>query len=129
MPSDDGHLHVVLLEDSAPVRRRLKSLMLEQAKGCVVAEAPSVQDALRQLDGDDVDVVIVDIDLPDGTGMDVLRHLRRHQLRAVPIVLTNYDTPEFRLCCQALGAKHFLVKSEEFDQVPQLLLQIHAQMP
>lgn len=120
-------LRVVLLEDSAPIRRRLKELLTECACARVVAEAPSVQEALRAMAEVSPDVVIVDIDLPDGTGMDVLRHVHHHRLRTAVIVLTNYDTPEFRLCCQALGARHFLVKSTEFDRVPAVLEQLQAE--
>lgn len=122
-------LRVVLLEDSAPIRHRLRELLAEDADILIVAAVPSVQEALRALEEDVPDVMIVDIDLPDGTGMDVLRHVHHHRLPTVPIVLTNYDTPEFRLCCQALGARHYLVKSEEFDRVPEVLRQLRAEQP
>jgi DNA-binding NarL/FixJ family response regulator len=117
-------LRVVLLEDSAPVRHRLKKLLAEHAHVRVVADTSSVQEALQALAETAPDVVIVDIDLPDGTGMDLLRHVHHHRLRIMSIVLTNYDTPEFRLCCKALGASHYLVKSEQFDQVPEVLRQL-----
>jgi DNA-binding NarL/FixJ family response regulator len=120
-------LRVVLLEDSAPIRHRLKELVAECACARVVAEAPSVQEALRALEQVSPDVVIADIDLPDGTGMDVLRHVHHHRLPTAVIVLTNYDTPEFRLCCKALGARDFLVKSEEFDRVPEVLEMVQAE--
>lgn len=126
MKDPDADLRVVLLEDSAPIRRRLKELLSEHQRLRVVADVPSVQEALRAVEENQPDVVIVDIDLPDGTGMDLLRHVHHHRLRVATVVLTNYDTPEFRLCCKALGASYYLVKSEEFDRVPQVLKELQA---
>ncbi len=126
MKDPDADLRVVVLEDSAPIRRRLKELLAEHQRLRVVADVPSVREALRAVEENQPDVVIVDIDLPDGTGMDLLRHVHHHQLRVATVVLTNYDTPEFRLCCKALGASYYLVKSEEFDRVPQVLKELQA---
>lgn len=114
-------LTVMIVEDSRPVRARLKSLLNEIPGVSVVAETSQVAAAMDELEVRCPAVVVVDIDLPDGTGMDLLRFIRQRRLACVPMVLTNYNQPEFRHCCTALGARYYFDKAHEFDQIAQTL--------
>jgi DNA-binding NarL/FixJ family response regulator len=67
------------------------------------------------------DVMILDIQLPAGSGIGVLREVKRMQLAPVVIMLTNYSTPEYRLACRQAGAELFLDKSSEADQLVDIL--------
>jgi len=67
------------------------------------------------------DVVILDMQMPGGTGLDVLATMKRDQVSCVVIVLTNFAYPQYRKKCLASGANFFLDKSTEFDKVGDVL--------
>lgn len=64
-----------------------------------------------------VDVVITDIFLKQGNGLDVLKCLQTLPATCVKVVLTNYATDEMRARCKALGADKVFDKSSELDEL------------
>jgi DNA-binding NarL/FixJ family response regulator len=67
------------------------------------------------------DAVILDIRLPGGSGITLLRHMKRERPAATVIVLTNYPYPQYREECLDAGADYFLYKATEFDKVGEIL--------
>jgi len=65
--------------------------------------------------------MLLDIQLSGGSGIEVLREVKRMQSAPVVIMLTNYATPEYRLACRQAGAELFLDKSSEADQLVDIL--------
>lgn len=63
------------------------------------------------------DVVILDIHLLGGSGIDVLRRIKRLDAAPIVIMLTNSPTPPYRRKCMQAGADFFLDKSSEFENV------------
>jgi Response regulator containing a CheY-like receiver domain and an HTH DNA-binding domain len=62
-------------------------------------------------------VVLLDIHLLNGNGIDVLQRLKKEKPAPAVIILTNYPYPQYRQKCLEAGADFFFVKSTEFDQV------------
>ena len=127
---DDGSapLRVFLVEDSASVRDRLNDYLAEPGKVELTGFAATEEDAVRQLDAQVVDVVIVDIRLKEGDGVGVIEYLRTRYAASPPtiIVLTNYAFPEFEAACRKRGADHFFDKSTQFGAVKVLLGSIRS---
>jgi DNA-binding NarL/FixJ family response regulator len=73
---------------------------------------------------EDVDVLVLDLHLKQGTGFGVLRALATAKRKATVIVLTNYDLPEFKSAALALGATYFLDKSRDYWLLPELLAKL-----
>jgi DNA-binding NarL/FixJ family response regulator len=67
------------------------------------------------------DVAILDVRMPRGSGVDVLRTLKRDNPAATVIILTNFIDPEARQLCMAQGADYFFDKSIEFEQAVAVL--------
>ncbi|RAB20174.1 two-component system response regulator, partial [Burkholderia multivorans] len=67
------------------------------------------------------DVVIVDLRLADGSGLDLIGMLSKAVPRIVTIVLTNHSAPAFRQACAAAGADYFFDKTVEFDAACRLI--------
>jgi phosphotransferase system HPr (HPr) family protein len=114
-------MSVLLVEDSAPVRRRLCAMMAETTALRVVAEAATVAEATGLFDSVHPETVVLDLALPDGSGMDVLRHIRGGGGSCLVLVLTNYAGPESRQHCSDLGANYVFGKSAEFEQALETL--------
>jgi len=67
------------------------------------------------------EVAILDIQMPDGCGIDVLAHMKKESPQTTVIMLTNYPLPSFRKCCLEAGADYFFDKSTEFEKVIEVL--------
>jgi phosphotransferase system HPr (HPr) family protein len=112
---------VLLVEDSKPVRQRLCAMMAETPALRVVAEAGTVAEATDMFDSVRPETVVLDLALPDGSGMDVLRHIRGVGDSCLVLVLTNYAGPESRRHCCELGANYVFGKSDEFESALETL--------
>ena len=111
-------LKVFISDDSTTVRERLVTMALDLPEVDVVGQAedaPTSLDAIRQTQPD---VVILDIRMPGGSGIDVLRTLKKMTPAPAVIMLTNFAYEQYRTKCEAAGADFFLDKSTEFDQIP-----------
>ena len=114
-------LPVLITDDSAMVRHRLCSLLEEQASIAVVAQAASAQEAWTMFVRHHPAAVVLDIQLPDGTGTEVLRRIKQSDPACVVIMLTNHDDPVFEQECGRLGADYFLNKATEFEKAAEVL--------
>lgn len=117
-------LKVFISDDSATVRERLVTMALELPEIAVVGQAedaPGSLDAIRQTRPD---VVILDIRMSGGSGIEVLRRLKKMAPAPAVIMLTNFAYEQYRKKCEEAGADFFFDKSTEFDRVPQALEQV-----
>lgn len=112
---------VLIVDDSAVVRRNLKKLLLGQPGITAVNETHSVYSTLQHLATERPDAIIVDIQLPDGTGFEILEYLALQQPRPFTVVLTNFPDQRNRERAVALGVNHFLDKSFEYERLIEVL--------
>jgi len=112
---------VFIVDDSAEIRGRLGELLEHVARAIVVGEADSEQSAIDGILSARPDVVILDLHLSTGTGVEVLRSVRRQNHSIGFIVLTNHPTPHYRRICLDLGASHFLDKNDDFMKVNEII--------
>jgi len=121
----DRTLELFLVEDSAEVRERI-SLMLCTIPGVrVVGHADGAADAIREIALANPHVVLLDISLKSGTGMEVLMAVKRSAPGIKFIILSNSSAPQYRAKYLAAGAEHFLDKTYEFDQLAGIVAQLH----
>ncbi len=117
----NSKLKVFITDDSLIVREHLVTMLDELAGIEIVGQAENVAEAISGIQNLQPDVVILDIRMPDGSGIDVLRHIKQDGVGPMVIILTNYPYPGYRQKCMQAGADFFLDKSTEFDQIPKLL--------
>ena len=110
MASDDD-IRVMIIDDHEVVRRGIAEVVDRMDGLIVVAEAGSVQEAIRRGELVHPDVALVDLRLPDGTGIDIIRRLTEAVPDTKCIVLTSFDDDEALAEAQAAGAKAYLLKS------------------
>lgn len=119
-------MKVFLVEDSKVVRERLRDMMAGIAGVELVAEVDNEDDAMRDICAVLPDVVILDLTLVGGSGMEVLRRIRLQPLSMLVIVLTNYSQPQYQKKCLELGADYFLDKTKQISELGELLTQLAA---
>jgi len=118
-------MKVFLVDDSVVIRQRLKRMLADVEQLQVIGEAGDAQaattDAILE---QKPDVILLDIHLLDGSGIDVLERLKKANPTVVVIILTDYPFPQYRQKCMEAGADYFFVKSTQFDQVIPALRQL-----
>ena len=117
-------MKVFLVDDSLVFRQRLKRLLADVPEVQVIGEMGDAQVAMEAILTRKPDVVLLDIHILNGNGIDVLQRLKKATPAPVVIILTNYPYPQYRQRCLAAGADFFFVKSTEFDQVVPALKQL-----
>lgn len=120
-PASRRRLLVLIVDDSAIVRARLRALLAEERCVRQVSEATNGAEAWDLFQQLTPDVVLMEIHLPDFSGLEVLWRIKRANPACLVIVLTNLRDPIFRQETQRCGADHFLHKATEFELVPGLL--------
>ena len=101
----------MIIDDHEIVRRGIAEIVDRDDALEVVAEAGSVADAVRRADLVCPDVILVDLQLPDGTGIDIMNRLRSSHPQILPVVLTSFDDDEALAEALAAGARAYLLKT------------------
>jgi len=83
-----------------------------------IAHVGTYELALEQLQLQQPDLILLDISLPDGNGIDLLRMIRSLYPDTKSIIVTNHATEYYKDLCISLGAFSFLDKSKDFELIP-----------
>jgi two-component system chemotaxis response regulator CheY len=111
----------ILIVDDSPTMRRMVASALQGLAAVIFEEASNGLEAVEILARGGVDLMILDLNMPDMHGLDVLRFVRSHRLyKSTPIIVltTKYDS-ESRQSAVTAGATDYLTKPFE----PRVLLQ------
>ena len=103
-------MKVLIVDDHAVVRHGLKSAIESQGY-IVVAEAGSINEAQAFMAQTNPDAIIVDINLPDGSGFDLVTWSRKVSPTTAIVVLTLNEGEEYVRAARSAGANAFIVKS------------------
>jgi DNA-binding NarL/FixJ family response regulator len=115
-------LRIFLVEDSPILRERLVEMLASWGAIEIVGHAETEAAADAALQAQEWDVLILDLQLLQGTGLGVLRNLGSHRKQGtLVIVLTNYAIPMYRERSMQLGADYFFDKAHEFARIKDVL--------
>ena len=111
-------VRVFIVEDSPLIRKRIMDNLRAIGGFIVVGFAESEDDAVAAITETEPDVIVTDIRLKEGNGIEVVRQVRQASLGSSPkiYVLSNYASPEYRHECELVGADAFFDKSGEYDR-------------
>jgi two-component system, NarL family, response regulator DevR len=110
MPDSDGRIRVFLLDDHEIVRRGLRDLFEAETDLVVVGESGSAVEAQSRIPALRPDVAVLDARLPDGSGIEVCRHIRSVDPRLQALILTSYDDDEALFAAIMAGAAGYVLK-------------------
>jgi two-component system, NarL family, invasion response regulator UvrY len=112
-------LSLLLVDDHALVRRGLRSILEEELPGVTVDEAGDARAGLEALHRKLPDAVVLDIGLPDRSGLELLKRIRQHWPVLPVLILSMYDEDQYGLRVMRAGASGYLTKSS----APEYLIQ------
>lgn len=124
MLNPEAIVKVLMAEDSPVISEYIQS-MVERLQGAdLVAKTTTVADTLQQFHQQKPDVLILDIKMPDGNGLQVLETVKRTSNPPVVIIFTFYPYPQYRDKAIQAGADYFLDKTKDFFKVEETLQQL-----
>ncbi len=124
--SADNRVRVLVIDDHEIVRRGVVDVVDADPQLTVVAEAGTVLDAIRRAAAVRPDVAIVDLKLPDGTGIDVVRALRKDHPEIRCVVLTSFDDDQAVEAALDAGASAFVLKSVRGTEIADVVRKVAA---
>ena len=110
-------IRVLIVDDHAVVRIGLRSLLSHTSGFRVVGEAGTVAEALAMADQANPDVVLMDIRLPDGSGVEACREIKKTHPDMRIVMLTSYSDEEAIVGSVMAGANGYLLKQADSDQL------------
>jgi DNA-binding NarL/FixJ family response regulator len=110
-------MKIYLVEDSVMVRERLAKLLSEVPGASIVGHAGGAAQAVSGILETRPDLVVLDVQLAEGSGFDVLRELHARAPELDVYMLTNYSADPYRQIAGRFGARKFFDKTREFERV------------
>ncbi len=104
--------HILLLEDIPEIRAWLKALIKQVFANAQITECSRVQDALKQVASQRFTLALLDLGLPDGSGVDVIAALREQQPEVQSVIVTIHDDDEHLFPALQAGAFGYLLKEQ-----------------
>jgi DNA-binding NarL/FixJ family response regulator len=107
---------LLIVEDNLPLAQCLRlELEAEGFKAMTAGDAATALLHLQAAEG--VDLLVVDWDLPDISGLDLLRRLRKHNFQQPVLILTGHDEVDRKVLALESGADDYMVKPFSFDEL------------
>ncbi len=108
---------VMIVDDHEIVRRGIAEIVDREPSFEVIAEAGTVEDAIRRARLVKPDVILVDLQLPGGTGLDIVRSLADSDPEIRAVILTSFDDDEALAESVKAGARAFVLKTVRSGEI------------
>ncbi len=119
-------IRIVIVEDDKEIRELLRRRIEREAGFLFVRGFPSGEDMLGALPDLEVDVVLMDINLPGKSGIDCVREAKPIRPSIQYLMLTVFENPAFIFQALCAGATGYLVKNTEMEEVSAAIRDIHS---
>ncbi|MDP4214212.1 MAG: response regulator [Bacteroidota bacterium] len=117
-------LKVLIVDDSSLIISRLRRLLANAENVSRFSDAHDFEEGKFLFDQEDPDVVLLDINLPAKSGLDLLIYIRQTHKETKIIMLTNEAASYYRKLSLSLGADYFVDKAYEFEKLPDILFNL-----
>lgn len=119
-------IRIALVEDDKEIRELLRGRIEREAGFQFVRGYPAGEDFLKALPDLEVDVVLMDINLPGKSGIDLVHEAKPLRPSIQYLMLTVFENPAFIFQALCAGATGYLVKNAEMDEISTAIRDIHS---
>ncbi len=116
MEADTQTINIMLVDDHALVRQGIKSLLEDETNLVVIGEASSAKEAIEKVKNNPPDLLIIDIKMPQMTGIELVQILAKEGLATRFLMLSMHDSEEYVLQSVDAGAHGYLLKDASRDE-------------
>lgn len=120
---------ILIVEDIAETRRWLAQTATRAFPGCAIREEGGVRAGCAAVLAEAFDLALIDLGLPDGSGLEVLRAMRQMQPEALAVVTTSVGDDAFVVAALSAGAHGYLLKNQPQDTLVRQLTQMAEGVP
>lgn len=113
----NNDLKILIVDDHDVVRVGFRQILSENSRFLVAGEARSAAEAFECLRKENFDVVLLDLSLPDGSGVDVLRKIKARYPDTKVLILSGFSEEQYGVNMLRAGASGFLSKTCSTDQL------------
>jgi len=117
-------MKIFIADDSEILRDRIKDAIAEIEGVETIGEAQDTLEARCLIDKLEPDLVILDIRMPGGNGIDLIHSIKGHHPNTVVAMLTAYPYPQYQKRCIELGADYFFDKASGLDNLMSLIREL-----
>lgn len=114
-------LKIFIVDDAVSIRASLIKMLSNLDYIEIIAEADSIKTAKDFLTTLKPDLTLLDLNLPDGSGYDILNLIKKSSDPHTVIILTNYSAENYKIKALNEGADYFFDKSTEFEKVIEVI--------
>lgn len=122
----DALISVMIIDDHEVVRRGIAEVVERSEGMTVVAEAGSVAEGIRRANLVKPQVMLVDLQLPDGSGIDLIESFAQTLPDSRAVVLTSFDDDDALAAALEVGASAYLLKSVRGAEIADVIRAVHA---
>jgi len=119
-------IRILVADDHPVVRDGLVAMLGTQADFQVVGEATTGPEVIQQVAALQPDVVLLDLEMPEMDGVEVLHRLRQQNLEARAVVFTAFDTDDRIVGAVQAGAQGYLLKGSPREEIFQAVRVVHS---
>lgn len=112
---------VLIVDDSILIMERMIPILEEIENISFVVQAGTFREAIEVLNTLKPDMVLLDINLPDKSGIELLRVIREQKMEVTVLMITNHSEEYYLETCRKLGARDFLDKSKDMERISGVL--------
>lgn len=112
---------ILIVDDNINYVERIIAILSKDFVEAGFYTAGSYEEAIKLIDELNPQIAMLDINLPDKSGIDVLNYIKKGKKDCRVIMITNHAFDSYRRKCIELGAEYFLDKSADFEQISSLL--------
>jgi DNA-binding NarL/FixJ family response regulator len=114
-------MNILIADDSQLIRTTLQRLISTNTEESEFHFAENVEEAINCLAQYQIELLILDIRMPGGSGFDVLKEAKKKNMITKVIMLTNYATASYRNKAEKEGVDYFFDKSTDYEKLIQIL--------
>ncbi len=122
----DAHIRILVADDHPVVRDGLVAMLGTQPDFDVVGEAATGREAVEQVGALQPDVVLLDLEMPEMDGVEVLHRLRHESREVRVIIFTAFDTDERIMAAVQAGVQGYLLKGAPREELFRAVRVVHA---
>lgn len=119
-------MKILIVDDHTVVREGLKRILKKVAEIRLIEEATNGNDALQMIKSNQYDFVILDLSLPDISGIEILRNLKLQHLETRILVLSMHPEEQFAMMAFKLGALGYVTKDKAGEELLLAIRKISA---
>jgi len=117
-------MRLFIVDDSEILRSRLIEMLSEFKEVEIVGHTGYAREAIESIKKIMPDIVILDIKLPDGNGINVMKAIKKENISTKIIIFTNYPYVQYRKMCFDAGTEFFFFKTTEFEKLIEVIKQL-----